>query len=96
MDGLRETLITKHAHEIIPELVQGETEQEILDSLKFAKKRYKEIVEPIKRRSGGMPDVDYGVEGNKREDSLGAMTLTEIQNLTPSEWAQVRKDVIGK
>lgn len=95
LEGYRSKLVAKHSKEIIPELIQGSTKEELDEALKLSKKRYKEIINNVRRKTS-VPDVDYGAESDVKADSLNSFTTEEIRNLSPEEWAEARKQLLRK
>ena len=85
----KEKLIAQANGEIIPELVVGETEEEIAESVERAKARYQEITQSAKR-SIKMPyaNPNAGLLSDKTE-----LSEADIMNMTPQQWQEHRKKI---
>ncbi len=99
---LRERLIADSRGEIIPELVQGNSEEELHKAAESAKVRYKEIVENQRKqltdeliRTGKLPGPD-GKDKKKEETSLGAgiKSTKEVWELGDDEFLKYKESVL--
>lgn len=86
--------------EIIPELVMGTTQEEILASIEKSKERYKEIVGNVtpntnnsQQAIGGGIQVPNMPTGNVDTNTyaMGNINPDSIRSMSPTEWAEYRK-----
>ena len=82
--------IAEAGNEIIPELIMGNTEEEIAASVELAKARYKEIAEKATKGITYSPPKTTGAMGSIQ---LGNLTMEEIRDKTPEEWKEFRKQL---
>lgn len=88
LDSFKEKQIASANGELIPELVVGETEEEISASIELAKQRYAEIREQA--MSGvQMPYTNPGVSAS----TLNADSLVDVTKMTHEEYAEYRKNL---
>ena len=74
--------------EIIPELVTGETEEEILASIEKAKEKYQQIVSKINKGITYPP-----INPNVTKIDMKNKSVEEIVNMPAGEWAEFRKQL---
>lgn len=88
LDSFKEKQIASANGELIPELVVGETEEEISASIELAKQRYAEIREQA--MSGvQMPYTNPGVSAS----TLNADSLVDVTKMTHEEYSEYRKNL---
>ena len=90
LTSYREKQIALAGGEIIPELVTGNTEEEINASIELAKQRYVQIQEQA-LASVQMPK---SVNPSVTQLSQNALkSVEDIASMTPAEWAEYRKNL---
>ncbi|MBO8161145.1 MAG: hypothetical protein H0Z24_05865 [Thermosipho sp. (in: Bacteria)] len=72
---------------VIPELVTGTTKEEIDKAIEFSKKKYEEIVNSVMNRTRVSTTVNPDISRITQKE----FNLSDIQNMSVSEWAEYRK-----
>ena len=103
---LRERLISEAKGEIIPEMVQGSTEEELKAAADLARTRYKDIVEAQKKqivesliKDGKIPSPDGTgkiTESDKTAVSGGIKSSQEIFGMSEAEFQEYSKSVLSQ
>jgi archaellum component FlaC len=88
LDSFKREKVAEVGGELIPELVTGNTEEEILASIETAKQRYAEITQ---RALNGvqMPRVNPSATQIQLKD----ISMDDISKMTPQEWAKHRAEL---
>lgn len=87
IEGIREKEIAKANGQIIPELVLGNTEEEILASVQASKQRYQAIQEQAISNIQ-MPSVNPAT--NAMSKVFAEKSIEEISSMTPQQYAEYR------
>ena len=88
LEAFKKEKIAEAGGELIPELVTGNTEEEILASIEKAKQRYQEIVQKAVQNVQ-MPAANP----NQNVIQLKEKSIDEIASMTPQQWAEYRKQL---
>lgn len=76
---------------IIPELVTGNTKEEIDNSIELAKKRYEEIVSSVAKVGTPTTNLPPVNPKNTNTQSFSDLNLEDLMRMSSKEWAEVRK-----
>ena len=100
---LRERLVAEAKGEIIPELVQGDSEEQINEAAELARLRYKEIVENQKKqltdeliRTGKIPGPDGKDKKDTTTDLTGGRSIKEVFELPEEDFIKYKDEVLKK
>ena len=100
---LRERLVADAKGEIIPELVQGDSEEQINKAAELARLRYKEIVENQKKqltdeliRTGKIPGPDGKDKKDNPTDLSGGKSIKEVFELPDEDFLKYKDEVLKK
>lgn len=85
----REQKLREVGNVVIPELVSGNTKEEIDNSIELSKQRYAEIVQGAR---GGQPYVPASNVSTKSY-SIKDVNPLDIRNMSAEEWAEKRKSL---
>lgn len=89
LDLYKEKALKEAGEDLILDLVGGDTEEEIKESIEKAKKKYKEIEERVAtKNSKPVPKAT-----NPKQESVKQLTQEEIAKMSPQEWAEHRANV---
>lgn len=91
LELFKEKALKKAGDDLIIDLVGGDTEEEITNSIELAKTRYQEIVEKAKAKKEGKPVPK--ATNPAQAPSIKSLTPEEINKMTPKEWAEHREMV---
>lgn len=80
--------ISDEGKNVIPELVMGNTKEEIDESIKLAEKRYEEIV---KREIGNIEMPKGNSNSGSTNSAIKDVTPSDIRNMSNEEYAEYRK-----
>lgn len=88
LESFKKEKIMEAGGELIPELVTGNSEEEILASIELAKQRYQEIIQKAVQNVQ-MPAANP----NQNVIQLKEKSIEEISSMTPQQWAEYRKQL---
>ena len=88
LEAFKKEKIAEAGGELIPELVTGNSEEEILASIEKAKQRYQEIIQKAVQNVQ-MPAANP----NQNVIQLKEKSIEEIASMTPQQWAEYRKQL---
>lgn len=97
LQAYKERRLREVGHEIIPELVQGNTVEEIEESIKYAQQRYRELVSEFEQRfkeaqSNQVKNVAKTV--NPSINSIPPLSVEDIRNMSLSDYAKRRDQLL--
>ena len=79
--------------EIILDLVGGDSEEEIEQSIEYAKAKYQEIAERLMSAKKAKEREDVPKATSPKQTSINQLTPEQIAKMSPSEWAKYREEV---
>ena len=88
LEAFKKEKIAEAGGELIPELVTGNSEEEIIASIELAKQRYQEIIQKAVQNVQ-MPAANP----NQNVIQLKEKSIDEISSMTPQQWAEYRKQL---
>lgn len=88
LESFKKEKIAEAGGELIPELVTGNSEEEIIASIELAKQRYQEIIQKAVQNVQ-MPAANP----NQNVIQLKEKSIDEISSMTPQQWAEYRKQL---
>ena len=88
LEAFKKEKIAEAGGELIPELVTGNSEEEIIASIELAKQRYQEIIQKAVQNVQ-MPAANP----NQNVIQLKEKSIDEIASMTPQQWAEYRKQL---
>lgn len=88
LEAFKKEKIAEAGGELIPELVTGNSEEEIIASIELAKQRYQEIIQKAVQNVQ-MPAANP----NQNIIQLKEKSIDEISSMTPQQWAEYRKQL---
>lgn len=88
LEAFKKEKIAEAGGELIPELVTGNSEEEIIASIELAKQRYQEIIQKAVQNVQ-MPAANP----NQNIIQLKEKSIDEIASMTPQQWAEYRKQL---
>ena len=88
LEAFKKEKIAEAGGELIPELVTGNSEEEIIASIELAKQLYQEIIQKAVQNVQ-MPAANP----NQNVIQLKEKSIDEIASMTPQQWAEYRKQL---
>lgn len=103
---MREKLISEARGEIIPEIVQGNSEEELVQAAEKARARFREIAEAQRKqfadtliKEGKIPGPDGSdkiTEGDKSKSASGQKSLQDIFSMTKDDFLKYKDSVLSQ
>jgi prefoldin subunit 5 len=95
LESAKKEVLAKYGGEIIPELIIGETPEEIVSSGEAAHARYLEIIEQAKKSSQKFPPAEEGKPAPKGDTKV-ENAIKSIQDLSYAEFMEKRDKIFAE